>query len=566
MKGIAMSYEIRIVNRELANNSQYIPENVEHLALIPDYKPISIPDDDMIIEFNTPTGAFIKLENVRFRVSFGHDPQSNGFVVKRILDSEHSDPVLQAWGDWTLPARHPDNALRQWLLENIGYVHNPTLETNSLPHRLSLFAPIRSKRRHGYISIYQNSDKYIADLHTPMKPGKAMSTIAPELDNKAVDMLVTRFLDAFAHREYTVKTSSKHDDFRKVYTGKMVGTQNINTTGTYKSLAASCMRYTFDDNDGPMNLPIHPTEVYGSGDFNIIWVEDARGFIGGRVVVYMKHESGEPQPSYIYGACQQALDMLKDHLDSIDACDIYDSDWTGAKLSAVKDYDTQAYIGPYLDLEPRALDVCRLPDGTKDSQGNTNTKEYLVIGCGGELDGNGYCGVYSDETNRCYNCEENVHEDDTRYSEYTGESYCDCCFQDDHFYCDWSDEYYHNDQHICVWYTTSEGAKRCHDVAECCDGYTFCEREGEYWDSDEVIHVESEGSYISPPMFEENYFVSDWDGEVYHNTQMVSTIEDDTVSEDEIDYHNNTSNEYKYVRNDFGIYMKSYEKENNNEK
>ena len=566
MKGIAMSYEIRIVNRELANNSQYIQENVQYLALIPDYKPISIPDDDIIIEFNTPTGAFIKLENVRFRVSFGHDPQSNGFVVKRVLDSEHSDPVLQSWGDWTLPARHPDCALRQWLLDNIGYVHNPILETNSLPHRLSLFAPIRSKRRHGYISIYQNSDKYIADLHTPMKPGKAMSTIAPELDNKAVDMLVTKFLDAFAQREYTVKTSSKHDDFRKVYTGKMVGTQNINTTGTYKSLAASCMRYTFDDNDGPMNLPIHPTEVYGSGDFNIIWVEDANGYIGGRVVVYMKHESGKPQPSYIYGACQQALDMLKDHLDSIDACDIYDSDWTGAKLSAVKDYDTQAYIGPYLDLEPRALDVCRLPDGTKDSQGNTNTKEYLVIGCGGELDGNGYCGVYSDETNRCYNCEENVHEDDTRYSEYTGETYCDCCFQDDHFYCDWSDEYYHNDQHICVWYTTSEGAKRYHDVAECCDGYTFCEREGEYWDSDEVIYVESEGSYISPPMFEENYFVSDWDGEVYHNEQMVSTIEDDTVSVDEIDDHNSSSDEYKYVKNDFGIYMKSYEKENNNEK
>lgn len=561
-----MSYEIRIVNRELANNSQNIQDNVQYLALIPDYKPISVPDDDIIIEFNTPTGAFIKLDNVRFRVSFGHDPQSNGFVVKRVLDSEHSDPVLQAWGDWTLPARHPDGALRQWLLDNIGYVHNSTLETNALPHRLSLFAPMRSKRRHGYISIYQNSDKYIADLHTPMKPGKAMSTIAPELDNKAVDMLVTKFLDAFAHREYTVKTSSKHDDFRKVYTGKMVGTQNINTTGTYKSLAASCMRYTFDDGDGPMNLPIHPTEVYGSGDFNIIWVEDARGFIGGRVVVYMKHESGKPQPSYIYGACQQALDMLKDHLDSIDACDIYDSDWTGAKLSAVKDYDTQAYIGPYLDLEPRALDVCRLPDGTKDSEGNTNTKEYLVIGCGGELDGNGYCGVYSDETNRCYNCEENVHQDDTRYSEYTGETYCDCCFQDDHFYCDWSDEYYHNDQHICVWYTTSEGDKRYHDVAECCDGYTFCEREGEYWDSDEVIHVESEGSYISPPMFEENYFVSDWDGEVYHNEQMVSTIEDDTVSVDEIDDHNSSSDEYKYVKNDFGIYMKSYEKENNNEK
>lgn len=565
MKGINMSYEIKIVNRELANNSQYIPENVEHLALIPDYKPFSVDDDDMIIEFNTPTGAFLEVNDVKFRISFGHDPQSNGFVVKRILDSKHSDPVIQAWGDWTLPARQPDGALNQWFRDKVGYIDNSVLKIDAMPHRLSLFAPMRSKRRHGYISIYQNSDKYLADLHTPMKPGKAISTIAPELDNKTVDGLVTDFLDTFAHREYTVKTSSKPDDFRKVYTGRTVGTQNVNTTGTYKSLASSCMRYTFDDNDGPMNLAIHPTEVYGSGDFDIIWVEDAKGFIGGRVVVYMKHDSGIPQPSYIYGACQQALDMLKDYLDSIDACDIYDSDWSGARLLAVKDYDTQAYIGPYLDLEPRTLDPHILPDGTKDSEGNANTKEYLVIGCG-ELDGNGYQGIYSDDVNRCYNCEENVHEDDTRYSEYTGNVYCDCCFNDEHFYCDWSDEYYHNDQRISVWYTTSDGSKRYHDVAEGCDGYTWCEREGEYWDSDEVIYVESEDSFVSPPLFEEEYFCSDWDGEVYHNSLMVSTIEDETVSKDEIDDHNSSSDEYKYKRNDFGIYMKSYEKENNNEK
>ena len=126
-----MSYEIRIVNRELANNSQFIPDNVQHLALIPDYKPFSVDDDDMIIEFNTPTGAFVEVGDVKFRISFGHDPQLNGFVVKRIMDSEHSDPVIQAFGDWTLPARQPDGALHQWLLENIGHVDNPILNVNA---------------------------------------------------------------------------------------------------------------------------------------------------------------------------------------------------------------------------------------------------------------------------------------------------------------------------------------------------------------------------------------------------------------------------------------------------
>ena len=550
-----MSYNIVKVNEELAINSTTMPDVMESIINMPLYTAINVPDEDMLIEYNTPVGAYVTVEDKKFRVIFGSDPQLNGFVVKRVMDTVHSDPVLQAWGDWTLPSRRPDDSLRQWFLDEIGYLSNPELRTNALPHRLSLFAPMRSKKRHGYISIYQNSDKYLADLHTPMKPGKAISTIAPELDNKSVDRLVTNFLDAFAHREYTVKTSSKPDDFRKVYTGKMVGTQNINTTGTYKSLASSCMRYTFDDGDGPMNLKMHPTEVYGSGDFNIIWVEDARGFIGGRVVVYMKHGSGKPQPSYIYGACQQALDMLKDHLDSIDACDSYDSEWSGAKLLAIKDYDTQAYIGPYLDLEPRALDVQLLPDGTKDAEGNPNTKEYLVIDNYGDLDANGYCGVYQGDRYTCGNCGEGVSEDDTRYSEYTGENYCDCCFHDTHFYCDWSEEYYHNDEHLTVYSLNGNGLKISQDVHENCDGYVWCERESEYWDVDDVFHIECEDIWVTAKTFEEDYFSSDWGGEVYPNSEACLTDDGETISKDEIDAFNesNCDNPSYQLGND-GVY------------
>ena len=550
-----MSYNIVKVNEELAINSTTMPDVRESIINMPLYTAINVPDEDMLIEYNNPVGAYVTVEDKKFRVIFGSDPQLNGFVVKRVMDTVHSDPVLQAWGDWTLPSRRPDDSLRQWFLDEIGYLSNPELRTNALPHRLSLFAPMRSKKRYGYISIYQNSDKYLADLHTPMKPGKAISTIAPELDNKAVDRLVTNFLDAFAHREYTVKTSSKPDDFRKVYTGKMVGTQNINTTGTYKSLASSCMRYTFDDGDGPMNLKMHPTEVYGSGDFNIIWVEDARGFIGGRVVVYMKHGSGKPQPSYIYGACQQALDMLKDHLDSIDACDSYDSEWSGAKLLAIKDYDTQAYIGPYLDLEPRALDVQLLPDGTKDAEGNSNTKEYLVIDHNGELDANGYCGVYQGDRYQCACCGDGVPEEEYRYSEYTGDNYCDHCFHDSHFYCDWSEEYYHNDEHLTVYSLNGNGLKVSQDVHDGCDGYVWCERESEYWDVDDVFHIECEDIWVTAKTFEEEYFSSDWDGEVYPNSEACLTDDGETVCKDEIDEFNaNNYDTQSYELGNDGVY------------
>ena len=550
-----MSYNIVKVNEELAINSTTMPDVMESIMNMPLYTAINVPDEDMLIEYNNPVGAYVTVEDKKFRVIFGSDPQLNGFVVKRIMDTVHSDPVVHAWGDWTLRGRRSDMNLVRWLRDQIGYVPDPVLMQCAMPLRYDLFDPIVSKKRHGYIGIVQNSDKHKADLHTPMKPGKAIATMCPEIEPKNLDRIVTEFLDAYAHREYIIKTSSKPDDFRKVYTGEMVSTQNINTTNTYKSLASSCMRYTFDDGDGPMNLKMHPTEVYGSGDFNIIWVEDSQGRIGGRVVVYMKHGSGKPQPSYIYGACQQALDMLQDHLESINAIHTSQSEWDGGKLLAIKDYDTQAYIGPYLDLEPRALDVQLLPDGTKDAEGNPNTKEYLVIDHNGELDANGYCGVYQGDRYTCGNCGDGVPEDESRYSEYTGENYCDCCFHDTHFYCDWSEEYYHNDEHLTVYSLNGNGLKISQDVHENCDGYVWCERESEYWDVDDVFHIECEDIWVTAKTFEEDYFSSDWDGEVYPNSEACLTDDGETISKDEIDAFNesNCDNPSYQLGND-GVY------------
>ena len=88
-----MSYNIVKVNEELAINSTTMPDVMESIMNMPLYTAINVPDEDMLIEYNNPVGAYVTVEDKKFRVIFGSDPQLNGFVVKRIMDTVHSDPV-----------------------------------------------------------------------------------------------------------------------------------------------------------------------------------------------------------------------------------------------------------------------------------------------------------------------------------------------------------------------------------------------------------------------------------------------------------------------------------------
>tara|TARA_R100001377_G_scaffold50009_1_gene29071 strand:+ start:28 stop:993 length:966 start_codon:yes stop_codon:yes gene_type:complete len=300
------------------------------------------------------------------------------------------------------------------------------------------------------------------------------------------------------------------------------------------------MRYKFKDGHGPSNLPIHPVAAYASGDFNIIWTEDSNGLIGGRsVVCLVDPENITFGP--IYGACQSAVDMMLQHMRDIGATEAKDGDWIGASLVAHEYGDEDEYIAPYLDIEPRNLEI---------------RGEYLVIDGGGEIDANSYQGLLSENGNRCDTCNSGVHEDEVYHSEHTGEVYCSDCYYETHFYCDYVQEDCHIDESIRVHSTCSYGvdSNLAHssalddgDAIECTDG--------KVWDADDACFCECEDAYIGPDNIDD-YFNSDWDNNWYPNDQSCMTEDDDRVSKDELK-ENEEVDDCTWRQNELSVYVKT---------
>jgi hypothetical protein len=63
--------------------------------------------------------------------------------------------------------------------------------------------------------------------------------------------------------------------------------------------------------------------------------------------------------------------------------------------------------------------------------------------------------------------------------------------------------------------------------------YVYCS-DGEFWHDSDAIYCESEGEFISPKDYEADYFLSDWDGEIYNKGVMCTTEDGEVVAEDEI--------------------------------
>jgi hypothetical protein len=58
--------------------------------------------------------------------------------------------------------------------------------------------------------------------------------------------------------------------------------------------------------------------------------------------------------------------------------------------------------------------------------------------------------------------------------------------------------------------------------------------DGKHWHEDDVSYCECEEVYISPKTFSDDYFRSDWDGEIYPNGLKCVTEDDKIVSVDEV--------------------------------
>jgi len=524
---------------EVCRNNPELP--LDTLLL---YNPYEVPDEGMEYWDARPVAGQVTIGDKTYRIHFGSNPQLRGFKVSRIITVPHADPVVNKWGDWYGDwDTKKDEDLFDWMFKKMSFFLANRLdvprnyEGEDFVLRLKLFNPMRSAIAFGKISVYQSRKDYDNDRQVAMKPGRALKMMFDMVDDATILEWVDEYLDDFAPRVYKLQVSKEADDFTKAYTGKQVSSQNVSHSYNHKSLSNSCMRYHFRDGHGPNNLPVHPVTAYASGDFSIAWVEDAKGLIAGRVVLY-HGESVQAGP--IYGACNIAIRQLEDLIDSLDGEFAGHGDWEGAKLVA-HEYEGD-FIGPYLDIEPRSLN---------------HEGKYLVIDSEGEIDANSYQGILSANSCRCYNCESTVSEDDNYHSEYTGEIYCSDCYYDDHAHCDYTQQDVHVNESILVHSLTNYGEDTNHACESVEGNDAFLCKCGLIWDAGDIVYCDSEEQWISP-RDADDYFWSDWDGEYYNisKAEMCLTDEGETVTKQELDDHTYTWELKKgvYYSHDFAMY------------
>tara|TARA_R100000697_G_scaffold44713_2_gene57773 strand:- start:1006 stop:2631 length:1626 start_codon:yes stop_codon:yes gene_type:complete len=462
-------------------------------------------------------------------------------------DPNESDPVLRAWGDYDgVLFSASDHVLQDWFMGIIDnteiYYQGKQLSVMSdsfkLKYRLRAFNCRRSQQYKGKITLYKCHKDLDDDRETAMRPARAIKLMFPELDHTSLNYITDEYLQKFAPRELGLHVSDSPDDFKLAYSGEQSNSENVQTTYKRKHMAHSCMRYEFS------NLPQHPVEAYASGDFKIIYVLDQDGLVCSRCVVAVHGD--QPQAGPIYGVSEQSIDMINDHLtDVMDAVQAGDADWSGARLCRIPNPDGEGFIAPYLDISPQHLTddgkylyvdsygeidascysgilggyeyhcyCCEVGLTQDESYFSEHTEEYYCESC------------YYEEHIYCEYAGEDVHRDNTTtvkimgtggsYTEMVATSvieygddfiYCDSdgeywdcdsvtyiesediyvdpiTLEADYFECDWTDEWYHNDE-MC---RTGDGEKVCKQALDDHeDDWSYNETDGCYYVNEEEL-------------------------------------------------------------------------------
>ena len=448
-----------------------------------------------------------------------------GFIVKRVYVENpcESDLVLRKWGaheDYQY-FRSADKRLRDWIGRNMD-MHcfgdiRPVVQVK-ITHRLLAFEPMRSKIAQGKISVYQSQKDRDNDRQVAMKPGRAFSLMFPELDHKTIITMVDEFLQVFAPRNLTLRTGRDADTFVKAYSWQQSSTENIDTCSYRKSSASSCMRYDFD------HLSVHPVSAYASGDFEMVYTTDQDDHIASRCVVWVSRNGEEldnPQAAPIYGVSEQAIDMIAKHLESIDATLAHRADWEGARLKAIpysEHGEEGRYIAPYLDLSPQSVTAC---------------SKYLTVDDCGEISASDYEGILGTGFT-CILCECSMCDDERYVSHTTGEDYCESCYYERHFHCEYAMEDIHVEDGTRGWTTNRWGPEEDWVSQEGIENhFVYCDDDDEWWHEDDAVWCEFKERYISPRRIDQ-YFTSDWDCNLYPLSEACETTDGDTVAKEEL--------------------------------
>lgn len=360
--------------------------------------------------------------------------------------------------------------LVRWLLNKV----------KDIPHlaaRLAVTGVRRSTKDQSAVSLYSNYKKKETSILTLMRPGRAFRFLFPEMKDKDLEKLVDAYREDFPVQGLTLKRGTEAHHFKHMYGHQYAPMENPKTTSSRKSLANSCMRHDFS------NLPRHPCEVYGSGEFEAIWSEDSLGRIASRLVVWHPPEDHSlhenPQMGPVYGVSEYAMDMLEEAVPN--GVHYERATWVDAKILRIPHQG--GIIAPYLDHEQSLEDA-----------GN-----YLIIGGEPDYEADSYDGVLGRSRYAvCENCGRDIRDEYDAYNTDDG-CVCESCYDNNYFCCDDYGDTYHIDVRCEVMKSSWRG-NHWYEVYVCEDArdsnYTLC-TDDKYWPNESVQEL-ANGDWISP--------------------------------------------------------------------
>lgn len=364
---------------------------------------------------------------------------------------------------------------------------------------LSIFNPTACPKNEGQIAMFLTHKDKLRERVSTMKGGKAIRRMFAHLTNQHIASMTEDWIEQSKPRDFELVYSEKAVDFLAAYEHSTVSYRNPRLACERKNLATSCMQQVGRHDDYDCEGTYYSVgEAYASGDFGILYVKDKKNHIAGRVVIGI-HRNGvdvDYVHQSMYGACEQSLDMMKQHLDFMGSTFHNESHraWYGLKLKVLGDVHDP--IVPYVDGEYRC-DLIR-----KDG------KQYFVLNDDGEFSLTETDGTLSNG-HPCGCCGEMEPE---LISTPDGDSYCPYCFDEYYTTCAITDCYIHNEDsvyaHLVVG-TDANGEDIVREDDMHMDEAVFVEFCEELWFIGDCVMHEPSGDYIPSTMIED--YVAFWE-------------------------------------------------------
>lgn len=308
--------------------------------------------------------------------------------------------------------------------------------------RLALIA--RPQTDGKLISLFLSVSDMEKNKRTTGKAGKLLRKAFPFISPKSAESFAVAYKDKFytPTQGLVVKTSVESESFAQVYTMTQAPASDPKLGNGLSSLAASCMRYKFS------HLDAHPCSVYGTGDFQMVWVENGSGQLMARCVVAIRDERFAP--SNIYTNSDIATKTIQDYLNagSDEAQENTTQSWVNCRLLKVE--SNGGFLAPYLDnyqgaVESRCGDFWRITNNSSEIEFSTTSGEAGGYECNCESCGaglhedEGFCGLdqtvcescYCENFTHCDSCEEAVSNEDIVPVCGTHDNVCDYCARND---------------------------------------------------------------------------------------------------------------------------------------